>query len=73
MMDKDINIAFVEKSENDPCNGFLHYFTSSENVYKGSKIWYTINCKTLELGGTQLSFWYRCAARRVANGGLKNR
>ena len=23
-------------------------------------------------GSTQLSFWYRCAARRVANGGLKN-
>ena len=23
-------------------------------------------------GGTQLSFWYRCAARRAANGGLKN-
>ena len=24
-------------------------------------------------GGTQLSFWYRCAARRAANGGLKER
>ena len=24
-------------------------------------------------GGTQLSFWYRCAARRATNGGLKNR
>ena len=23
-------------------------------------------------GGTQLSFWYKCAARRAANGGLKN-
>ena len=23
-------------------------------------------------GGTQLPFWYRCAARRAANGGLKN-
>ena len=26
----------------------------------------------LEPGGTQLSFWYRCAAQRAANGGLKN-
>ena len=25
-----------------------------------------------EPGGTQLSFWYRCAARRATNGGLKN-
>ena len=25
-----------------------------------------------EPGGTQLSFWYRCAARTATNGGLKN-
>ena len=23
-------------------------------------------------GGTQLSFWYRCAAQMATNGGLKN-
>ena len=23
-------------------------------------------------GGDRISFWYRCAARRAANGGLKN-
>ena len=27
----------------------------------------------LTRGGTQLSFWYRCATRRAANGGLKER
>ena len=37
---------------------------------------YASDCKNhscdLNPGVTQLSFWYRCAARRAANGGLKN-
>ena len=32
MIEKVMNISFLEKSEDDTCNGFLHYFASPENL-----------------------------------------
>ena len=32
MIEKAMNISFLEKSENDLCNSFLHYFASPENL-----------------------------------------